>query len=299
MTTRHNDILDPHAIAQLEPLELVAKTIASGFLRGHHRSAAKGSSDVFAEHRVYAPGDDPRFLDWRAWARTDRFFVRQYEDETNLHAVLLIDASASMAHSYGQISKLRYAACLAAAIGYLLGGQRDAVGLAVVDSELRQWVEPKASPGHLSGVLRMLDDLEGRGETAIGNVLLRTAELIRRRSLVFLFSDLIDDASSVLRGLAAIGERQCEAVVFHVMDPAELELPFRHWTVFRDPERPGLRVRLDARRLKSVYRDNVRRHRETLRRGCEAARIDYIWTPTDEPFVGTLARYLLLRPRKP
>lgn len=296
---RSTDILDPQAIAQLEPLELVARTIARGFLRGHHRSAAKGSSDVFAEHRFYAPGDDPRFLDWRAWARTDRYFVRQYEDETNLQAVLVVDASRSMAFDASGVSKLRYASCLAAAIGYLLGGQRDAVGLAIAGDDVRHWMAPKASPGHLSGLFSTLDRIEGAGETALGTSLLRVAELVRRRSIVFIFSDLIDDAGAILRGLAALGDRNCEAVVFHIMDPAELELPFRHWTVFRDPERPNVRVRLDARRLGAVYRENVARHRESLRRGCEAARIDYVWTPTDESFVETLARYLLLRPRKP
>jgi uncharacterized protein (DUF58 family) len=288
---------DPDSLAQLEPIDLVARNVVAGFLRGHHRSEHFGSSDEFAEHRPYAPGDDTRFIDWRAYARTDRYVVRQYEDETNARAVLVVDASASMAYGSSGLTKLRWATCLAASLGYLFNLQRDAVGLAVVDDDVRDYVPPKATADHLNEIFRRLEELEGRGRTAVGESLERVAEIAPRSSIAIVISDLIDDAAAVLRGLVALRERRSEVIVFHLMDSSELDLPTRQWTVFRDPEEPGVEHRLDARRLAGIYRANLDHHRDVLRSGCAAAHIDYVWATTDAPFVPTLADYLALRRR--
>jgi uncharacterized protein (DUF58 family) len=289
------DFLDPSEVAQLEKLQVVARHVVAGFLRGLHRSAAKGSSPEYAEHRPYVTGDDLRRLDWRSFAKTDRYYLKQFDDETNLRATIVLDASRSMAFGSTGITKLRYASCLAAALGYLLLEQRDAVGLAVVDTDLRTYVPPKATAEHLAGIFDTMERIEARGETRIGAVLHRLAERVQSRAFVVLISDFLDEIPQVLAGIGQLRQRRSEVMAFHLMDPAEIELPFDTWTVFRDLEDPALELLLDARETRSLYRENLAEHRETLRKGCAAAGVDYLFLDAREPFEAALGRFFDLR----
>jgi uncharacterized protein (DUF58 family) len=290
--------LDPAAVARLGTLEIIARTLVEGFIKGLHFSAAKGSSIEFAEHRPYVPGDEIRHVDWRAFGKTDRFYLKQYEDETNVRALLFLDASGSMAFSSGAISKLRYATCLGAALGYLLLGQRDAVGLAVAGSSVRRYVPPKATPQHLRGMFSILDGTAAEGKTHLPDAIHRIAGRLHSRSFVIILSDLLDDPRGVLRSLAHLRHRRSEVLLFHILDPAEEEFPFTNWTVFRDSEDPDSRLRLDARQVAQIYRENLTEHLEVLRKGCAALGVDYALVNTRKPFEIALATYLDARERR-
>jgi uncharacterized protein (DUF58 family) len=292
------DFLDPREVAQLGKLQVVAQRIVEGFLRGIHRSAAKGSSLEYAENRPYVPGDDLRHLDWRSYAKTDRFYLKQFEDETNLRATIALDASRSMSFGSTAVTKLRYASCLAAAIGYLLLEQRDAIGLAVIDTELRGFVPPRATAENLSRIFDTMEGLDPSGKTDFGSVLPRLAERVTPRSLVVLISDFLDDPAQILSGISQLRQRGCGVIALHLMDPAEIELPFDSWMVFRDLEDSSTEMRLDARDMREIYLENLAEHRETLRRGCAAAGVDYLFLDVREPFEVTLGRFLHLRSRR-
>lgn len=291
------DFLKPTTVAQLERLDIVSRRVVDGFLRGHHPSPAKGSSIEFAEHRPYVPGDEVRQIDWRAYARTDRFYLREFEDETNVRAFLLVDTSASMGFSSAGPSKLRYAACLAAAFGYLLQSQGDAVGLILADLDVREFIPPRTTAENLAGIFSAMEAMQPRGKTALGPLLRRVAERVPCRSMLLVFSDFIDDPREALRGLAHLRERKCEVLAFQILDRAELELPFRTWMVFQDPEDPDVEIKLDARQARDLYLRNLEEHCEVLRKGCAAQEIDFVPVETREPFELCLARYVSLRSR--
>ncbi len=292
------EFLDPATVAQLESLEVVARRVVEGFLRGLHASPAKGSSMEFAEHRPYVPGDDLRHVDWRGFAKTDRHYLKQFEDETNLRATLILDVSESMAFGSIGVSKLRYACCLAAALGWLLLRQRDAIGLALADEDVHDYVPPKATAGHLAGIFSAMQSVRTSGRTRLGRVLHRMSERMHRRSLAIVVSDFLDDVDEVLTGISQVRQNGSEVFAIHLMDPAEIELPFTNWMVFRDMEDPSTEVRLDAREIESIYRANLTEHREALRKGCAAAGVDYLFVRTNEPFETALGRYLHLRARR-
>ncbi len=291
-------LLDPRHLCSLARLELVARTAVEGFLRGLHRSTLKGSSVEFAEHRAYVPGDEVAQIDWRAYAKTDRYYLKEYEDETNLRATLILDASASMAFASAGVTKFRYAQCLAAALGFLMVRQFDAVGLAVFDSRVRRFVPPRSSAVHLGWIYGELERAAPGGETGLAGVLRSSAERIHRRGLAVLISDLLDDPAAILKGLARFRHRGCEVLVFHLLDPAELEFPFKNWTVFRDSEPTGLRVLLDARQVRPAYLRNLEAHLEQIRKGCGSTNIEYCFLDTSVSFDRALARYLAMRRRR-
>ena len=292
------DYLDPVAAARLGHLELVARTLVEGFIKGLHFSAAKGSSIEFAAHRPYVPGDEIRHIDWKTFARSDRFFLKEYEDETNVRAALVVDTSGSMGFGSGELPKFRYACCLAAALGYLLLGQRDAVGLVLAGSGIERYVPPKSTPQHLRGIFAALEAAHPRGETNLAGCLDKLAERLPRRSFAIVLSDCIDDPRAVLRSIAHLRHRHSEVILFHILDPAEEEFPFTGWTVFRDVENPAVRVRLDARQVREIYRENLASHLEILRKGCAAAGVDYSLMSTKKPFELSLATYLDARERR-
>jgi uncharacterized protein (DUF58 family) len=293
--TISRELLDPSALARIGNLELVARTVVEGFLRGLHSSAHKGSSVEFADHRPYVPGDEIAHIDWRTYARTDRYYLKEYEDETNLRATLVLDGSASMGFGSGGITKFRYAQCLAAALGLLMVRELDAVGLLVFDSAIRRYVPPKASAVHLGGLFGELERAAPAGETSLGSVLRAAAERARRRGLVVLISDLLDDPRETLRGLARFRHRRSEVLVFHICDPSELEFPFTNWTIFRDLESPASRLRLDARQIRSAYLERLRAHLEQIRKGCGSSNVSYSLLDTRTPFEQALAAYLARR----
>lgn len=292
------ETLDPAAVARLGNLELVARTLVEGFLKGLHLSTARGSSVEFAERRPYAPGDEIRRLDWRAFGKTDRFYLKEYDDETNVRAFLVVDCSGSMAFGSGEITKFRYAVCLAAAIGFILLRQRDSVGLVLAGARLLRYVPPKATPQHLSGILQTLEAARAAGESGMAVCLEELAGRLRHRSLAIVISDFLEDPAAIVKSLARVRHVRSDAIFFHVVDPAEEEFPFTRWTVFRDIERPEVRLRLDPRQARELYTENLRAHVETIRKGCNAAEVDYQIARTSAPFEEMLAQYLDARRRR-
>lgn len=292
-------LLDPDQVARLESLELVARVVMEGFLRGLHRSPFKGSSVEFTEHRAYMPGDEVAKIDWRTYARTDRYYVKEFEDETNLRATIVLDASASMAYGSAGISKLHYSRCLAAALALLLVSQVDAVGLAVAGRRLKL-LPPRVSRPHLRSLLSVLEAVRPGGEEPVSGTLEELADRVKRRGLVIVLSDLLDGASAILRGLGRLRHRGCEVVVFHVMDPAELEFPFQGWTTFRGLERwgPYPRLHVDARKIQRTYLSNLERHLAELKDGCGRADMDYHLLSTARPFEAALLDYVSERARR-
>ncbi|HNQ35519.1 MAG TPA: DUF58 domain-containing protein, partial [bacterium] len=214
-------LLDPAVLARLSNLYLVARTVVEGSLTGLHRSLHKGSSVEFAEHREYAPGDDPRYLDWRVFGRTDRLYVKTFREETNLKSLILLDASGSMAYRGRGLSKLEYAVYLAAGLSYLMVNQKDAVGLMVFDSAVRRMVKPASTSRHLHHLLEQLQVTAAAETTNLGEVLHTIAARARRRSLIILISDLLDDPERVLKGLVHFRHKYHEVLVFQVLDPVE------------------------------------------------------------------------------
>ncbi len=291
-------LLDPQKISRLGHLELVARQVVEGFLRGLHRSPFKGSSVEFAEYRPYVPGDETAHLDWRAYGKTDRLYLKEYEDETNLRTMLMVDASQSMAFGSLETSKFRYASCLAASLGLLMIHQLDAVGLITFSDGIGRLVPPKRSMVHFQGLLGELEKTSPGGETRLGSVLRKAAEAIRRRGLVVLFSDLFSDPRDLLHGLARLKAQGSEVLVFQIVDPMEREFPFSRWTHFRDAENPARRLKVDARWVREVYLKNLNAHLELLRQGCHSMSIDYQLIDTRTPFDTALANYLATRRKR-
>jgi uncharacterized protein (DUF58 family) len=292
------DFLDPVEVARLENLEIVARTLVEGFLKGLHFSPAKGSSIEFAAHRPYVPGDEIRRVDWRAFGKTDRFYLKEYEDETNVRATLFVDTSASMGFQSGEISKLRYATCLAAAVGYLLIGQRDGVGLALGGSTLTKYIPPKAMPQHLRGIFAALSEAQATGETHLADSIHHLAARLHTRSLAIIISDFLDDPRDVIASVAHLKHRHADAILLHVLDPAERQFPFTNWTVFQDSEDPSTSLRVDARQIRDIYQENLDEHLQILSKGCAALGVDYSLVDTGQPFEVALSVYLHARARR-
>ena len=293
------DQLDPHKLADLGNLELVARGVVDGFLIGLHRSPHRGFSVEFAENRAYNPGDDPRFLDWKMYARSDRLYIKQFEEETNLRAYLVLDVSSSMAWTSEAgrfVSKLHYGRMLAASLTMLLARQGDAVGLLAFDDRVRLHLHPRGSRRHVSTVLSSLAALQDGGATDAGAAVKDVAVRLRRRGLVILISDLLVQADETLRALRYLRHRGHEVLMLHVMDPAELELPSAGEAVFFDPE-SGDELRTNSAALRKHYREAVseaiRKWRlEALRMGA-----DYHVVSTDTPLGTALGSYLEKRAR--
>ena len=288
---------DPTELARYGGLSLIARTVVEGFLSGVHRSPFKGFSVEFAEHRQYYPGDEIRRIDWRAYGKTDRFFVKEYEEETNLKAFLVVDASGSMRYRGKQaLSKFDYARRVAASLAYLMLAQLDAVGLVVHDSAIRQVVPPRASSKHLLGLLQGLEATVPGGETALAPVWHRLAvHHLNRRGLVILLSDCFDDPAHLARALQHLRHRKHEVLLFQIVAPEEIDFPFERPTRFKDLERIGDEVRTDARSLRDEYRANFAAHRTELMRKAHDLRVDYHLLRTDEPVDRALGAYIARR----
>lgn len=288
--------LDPATLARLGTLELKARTIVEGFLTGLHRSPFKGFSVEFAEYRQYLPGDDLATLDWKVYARTDRHFIKKYEEETNLDCHILIDVSASMGYGSGAVTKLQYGSYLAAALAFLMNRQRDAVGLITFDDKILKRLAPSARGGQLTSVLIALDRLELGATTNVAKPLNDLAAAIRKRGLVVLISDLLDDADRVVEGLKHFRYRGTEVVVFHVLDKAELQFPFQHPARFRDVETRDEVVAVPGV-VREQYLKAITDLQERYRRDLRLAGIDYVMLDTSLPLETALMAYLLTRRR--
>jgi uncharacterized protein (DUF58 family) len=290
---------DPDGLARVGNLELVARQVVEGFLTGRHRSPYHGFSVEYLDHRAYAPGDDPRAIDWKLLARTDKYHVKLFEDETNLRAYVLLDCSRSMAYSSDPSkypTKLAYGSLMAAALTYLMLRQNDAVGLVLFDSEVREYLPPKARPTQFRRVLDLLDHKMSREDTDVGLVLHDVAERIRRRGLVVLISDLIDDETKIASGLQHFRHNGHEVLAFHVMDDAELNFPFDRLTRFEDMEGAG-RLTANPAQLRARYLARIQTFLEKLKGICFERNVSYELACTSEPYDQFLAAYLEKRAR--
>ena len=288
--------LDPRTLAKLQGLELRARSIVEGYVSGVHRSPYHGFSIEFAEHREYAQGDDLRYVDWKVFGKTDKFYLKQYEEETNLVSYLLVDTSESMRYQSADapMSKLEYAQCVAASLSYLILQQQDSVGLVTFDSEVRALINASANPSHLKQLLYVMENTRPQRKTRTGPIFHDLAERLKRRGLVLILSDLFDDVPSMIAGLKHFRHRRHEVVVFHVLDPAELDFPFRQTTLFRGMEElPD--VLTDPRALRGAYLDEFGKFLQSVRKGCRAERIDYVLLRTDQSLEVALSSYLASR----
>lgn len=291
-----NKYFDPDGLTRIGNMELVARQVVEGFLTGRHRSPYHGFSVEYLDHRAYSPGDEIRTIDWKILARTDKYYVKLFEDETNLRAYILLDCSRSMAFKSGSVSKLEYGCYLAAALSYLMLHQNDAVGLVTFDQEIRQFLGPRARPTQFRRVLDMLEPVAGEGDTDIGTILHQVAERIRRRGLVIVISDFIDDEARVANGLQHFRHDNHEVIVFQVMDDAELAFPYDRITRFKDMEGVG-RVVANPKSLRTRYLSRMQAFLDNVQTACFERGISYNLANTQQPYDQFLAAYLEKRSR--
>lgn len=296
-------LLDADALAKIGRLELLARGVVEGFVSGRHKSPYKGFSSEFAEHREYVPGDNIRDLDWRVFGRSDRYYIKQYIEETNLRALIMLDASGSMKyrgrlaarHDGQPLSKFQYAQYLAATLAYIMINQQDAVGLATFDTDVRNYIPPRSRASHLRVILQELAATDPGEESSLAGVFHDLAERIHRRGLVIIISDLFDNADEVLQALHHFRYRKHEVLLLQVLAEEELTFPFDRWSMFRDLERADHRLQLDPLSLKSEYLRRVQRFIRRLEVGCGQMDIDYVQLSTRNNFDLALAHYLAHR----
>lgn len=286
---------DPTSLSRYGRLTMIARKVVEGFLTGVHRSPYKGFSIEFAEHRQYYPGDEIRHIDWRVYGKTDRYYVKEFEEETNLKAYLLVDASGSMAYRGKGPSKFEYAQHVAASLAYLMLHQLDAVGLMIHDHKVRELIPPRANSKHLLRVIQALENTQPGGETSLAPLWHKFAGQIRRRSLIVILSDCFDQIDALLLALRRFQHGRHEVLLFHILAPEEIEFPFKKLTQFRSLEAIGMRVLADPRRLRQDYLENFNTFCNQLRVGAAKIQVDYHRMRTDEPVERALGVYLARR----
>ena len=286
--------LHPEVVSKLASMDLRARLVVEGFITGLHKSPYHGFSVEFAEHRQYMPGDEIKHVDWKVYGKTDRFYVKQFEEETNLKSYILIDASASMGYSSGQISKLEYASYLAGALAYLMIRQRDAVGLITFDDKIRRYLPPRSVTTYLNQLLLELDNTKSSSKTNIAAALHEMAERIKRRGLIILFSDLLDEPQEVFNGLRHFRHKNHEVIVFQTLDPMEINFAFNKDLVLKDLE-TGEELSTQAWHIRDEYQRQVSNFINSYKKFCREHRIDYVLLNTKENFERALFEYLLKR----
>jgi uncharacterized protein (DUF58 family) len=298
MTELDAEFLDPTAIARFGRLELIARLVVEGMMSGLHRSPFKGFSVEFAEHRRYGPGDEIRHIDWRAFGKTDRYFVKEFEEETNLKAHLVVDSSGSMGYAGRTISKLEHAKRMAASLAYLMISQRDAVGLMSFDTGLRTMIRPRSAPNQFSILCNALEETRTGGDTSLGQILDTLAESIRRRGLVIILSDGFGELEELTSALRHLRHRRHEVLFFQTLAPEEEEFPFRQPAQFRNLERQEHRLRIDPLALRAAYLDRFITFCRSLKERVQAMGADFHRASTAEPIEKTLLDYLSSRSRR-
>jgi len=293
--------LDPNAISRLAGMELAARLVVEGFISGMHKSPYQGFSVEFVEHRQYMPGDEIRYIDWKVYGKSDRYYIKKFEEETNLKSYLLLDISGSMAFksdkSSEKITKLEYGCYLAASLTYLMLKQRDSVGLVIFDDQLRKYIPPRNGSTHLHAIISELESTSPGKETNISATFHELAQRIFRRGLVIIISDLLDDPEQVLRSLKHFRHKKHEVIVFHILDPAELTFPFGGPVLFRDLE-TYKQLSVEADFLRNEYLRRMKQLIADYKNGCSANSIDYVQMDTSVPFDYALSVYLSKRKGK-
>ncbi len=286
--------LDPELLQRMGDLELIAREVVEGLRVGSHRSPLRGFSTEFAHHRQYSPGDEIRDIDWRVYGRTDRYYTKLYEAETNFDCTILIDASASMSYGSGKVNKLEYAKFLAASLAYVVLKQRDSVGLSVFDSEMREYLPPRSAMGVILQIDQLLRDIKPTPKTSIAKQLHDIALMMKRRSFVILISDLFSDVDDILAGLDHLRHDGHNVVVMHTLDPYEIEFPFKGTWQFDglEGEEP---LTTQPERIRDNYLASFGEYLEALKAGCVASHIDYTTVDTSRPLDGLLSEFFHLR----
>ncbi len=288
--------IDPSLLSEISHLEIVARNAVEGTVSGKHRSHFMGRNVEFSEHRPYNPGDELRHIDWRAYAKTDRFHIKIFEEDTNLRATLLVDTSASMQFGESTISKAEFANQLSAAISYLMLGQGDSVGIATFDERIRDYVPPRHRDDQWGTLMETLVSAKPlRERSQIADVLSKAGEYIKKRGITILISDLIDDPGAMLHNLALLARQKQEIIVFHVLTPEEIELPYQGTVEFHSMEGEEQELLTTPKRLKTDYQKRVQQYLDTLRNGCLEQGIDYVLANTKTPVSAILREYLQQR----
>jgi uncharacterized protein (DUF58 family) len=287
-------LLDPETLNRLSGLEVTARHIVEGFMSGLHDSPYKGSSVEFAEHREYVPGDDIRRLDWKVYAKSDRFYIKEYEEETNLRAYIVLDTSRSMQFKSNGQSKLEYGKLLAAALAYLIRRQQDQVALILFDEKVRKFLPPQNSQAHLRTIFRALIEAESREKTDVGVIFHEIAERLRHRSLVVIISDLFDDPDRLIHGLNHMAHRGHDVVVFQTLDPAEITFPYDKMTRFEGLELDE-KLLANPKALKDAYLSELTSFQHRIKSACMGARMDFLVLDTSRPLAIPLSSYLAAR----
>lgn len=288
---------DPTALARFGNLELVARLVVEGYAMGQHKSPYKGTSIEFVEHRQYYPGDEIRHIDWRAYGKTGRYYVKEYEDETNLRCYLIVDTSGSMGFADSTVSKSFYARQLAAALSYLLFTQRDAVGLYTFDSEIRDYLEPSTNPQTFQRISKALQARDTGGETSLAKVFQELVPRLKRRSLVIVISDCYDDLAPLTTALKMFRHNRQDVILFQVVAPEEETFPFSKPTQFRSLERPGYRKLVDPHRLRQIYIEQYQKFEAQLAKRCGSVGVDFHKLSTADPYHVALGAFLDARAR--
>ena len=289
-------LLDPESLARIAKMELVAQQAVEGFLSGKHPSPYFGSSVEYADHRPYTIGDEISDIDWKLLAKTDKYYVKLFEEQTNLRCTIVLDTSRSMQFTSGPMTKLDYGAHLAAALAYLMLRQNDAVGLALFDHEVRHFMPARATGSHFGHLVKLMEEARAHSETRIGKVLHELAGRLRRRGLVVIISDLLDDLDAITNGIAHFRYRHHEVILFHVMDPDELSFPYERLSRFKDQEGTAMIV-ANPRTVRSRYLERVEKFLKQIKVGCLELGASYQLAQTNTPYDQMLSRYLEQRAR--
>ena len=283
-------------VAMLNSISMKAKLVVEGYIIGQHRSPYHGFSVEFSEHRSYEPGDEVKHIDWKLYGKTNRLYVKRYEEETNLRAHLILDTSKSMSYTSNKVSKLDYGSYLLAALSYLMISQQDAAGVVLFDEKIRSFIPPKSTPSHLNTLLNVLDTPKPGNDTKIESVLHQMAERINKRGLVIIISDLLDEPKNVFKGLKHFRHKKQEVILFHILDRNELEFEFENRTKFVDME-SGEEITTDPWHIKNDYKNLILDVQKYYRRNCRLNKIDYVPLYTDDSLDKGLSEYFNKRQR--
>ena len=289
--------LDPKTLIKIGRLDLIARRVVEGYISGLHRSPYHGFSVEFADHREYVPGDDIKHLDWRTLAKTDRYYIKEYEEETNLRSTVLLDTSESMKYGSGEVTKLQYGCFIAASLAYMLTQQQDSVGLALFDSAVHRFVPPKANAAHLRLILHELNQIQPKAKTSMDLIFHDVAERVHKRGLIVVISDFFDDPETILMGLRHFRHNRHEVIVMHVLDEFETTFPFDDTTLFDGLEGYG-EVLTEPRSLRDTYLEEANKHIMAMKRGCRRNEIDYVQISTATPLDVALSAYLASRSKR-